>query len=225
MPTHRRRPLIGVTGPSRRLAPGRIAACALVRLAGGRPRLLAPNRGSPPEDLDALVITGGSDIDPMLYGQPGGPWVAPDPVRDEFELAALEFATRRRLPILGICRGAQLINVAAGGTLHGDVTNLRRVTSNRPSLLPRKRVELVRDSRLCGLLGRTELRVNSLHHQAVKDLGRDLRVVARDGDGLVQAIESERARFLIGVQWHPEYLGWQALQRRLFTGLAAATGE
>ena len=223
MPARHRRPLIGVTGPASRLAWGRIAACWRVWRAGGRPLWLAPGSGEAlPAALEGLVVTGGSDIDPSLYLQAGGPWVAPDPQRDQFELTALEFARRHELPLLGICRGAQLINVAAGGTLYQDITELRRVTSNRPTLLPRKQVEVESDSRLARVLGVTVVQVNSLHHQAVEHLGDGLRVVARDGDRIVQAIEAPQRRFCIGVQWHPEYLGWQQVQRRLFQALVAA---
>ncbi len=194
----------------------------MVRLAGGRPLPLAPNRPPPPDDLDGLIVTGGSDINPALYGQPEGPWVEPDPVRDRFELAALEFARIRGLPVLGICRGAQLINVAAGGSLHGDLTELRRVTSNRRRLLPRKRVWIAPESRLRTILGGESVRVNSLHHQAVKDLGAGLSIVARDRDDIVQGIEATGERFLVGVQWHPEYLPWLAPQRALFRAVIAA---
>lgn len=197
---------------------GRLASCQLVRLAGGKPVCLAPGI-EPPDGLEGLLVTGGSDIDPAHYGQPGGPFVAPDPIRDQYELAALEFARLHELPVLGICRGAQLINVVSGGTLHSDITELRQVTSNRPSLLPRKTVTLDSDSRLAALMGSVRFGVNSLHHQAVKALGRDLRIVGRDEDGIVQAIESIGTRLVVGVQWHPEYLPWQGRQRRLFHAL------
>lgn len=222
MPKLSRGPLIGVTGPASRWSPGRIAACLAVRRAGGQAKPLRPLTATLPDDLQGLVVTGGSDIDPALYLTSGGPWVATDPLRDQFELAALAMAERSNLPVLGICRGAQLLNVAAGGTLHSDITALRRVTSNRPSLLPRKQVTITKNSRLATVADTTVMHVNSLHHQAVKEVGEGLRIVAHDGDTLVQAIEGVNDRYCLGVQWHPEYMPWQSTQLRLFLALVEA---
>lgn len=224
MPAPGRRPRIGVTGPSRRLTPGRWAACLAVRLAGGDPVPLAPDRPAPDAQLRGIIITGGSDIHPHLFGHDGAPWSPPDPIRDEYELAALSFARLNQLPVLGICRGAQLMNVFAGGNLHIDITHMREKTSNRRSLLPRKTVQVRRNCRLAEALGSEQVRVNSLHHQAVDSLGKGLTAVAHDRDGIIQGIEDEDHEFFVGVQWHPEYLLWKRAQRGLFAALIRAAG-
>jgi putative glutamine amidotransferase len=121
--------------------------------------------------------------------------------------------------LLGICRGAQLINVVLGGTLHQDIRPPRKRTYNRPGLLPTKQVRVAPDSTLAGICGRTHLRVNSLHHQAIKEPGRDLQVVGRDLDEITQAVESSAGRTIIGVQWHPEYLFYLPAQFGLFRWL------
>ncbi|MEO0996454.1 MAG: gamma-glutamyl-gamma-aminobutyrate hydrolase family protein [Pseudomonadota bacterium] len=190
--------------------------------AGGRPVWLAPNRERPRSGLAGIVVTGGSDIAAQFYGGTDHAHAVPDVVRDRYEMAVLRFADLRGLPVLGICRGAQLINVYRGGNLYSDIANLRQVTSNRPSLLPSKTVTIEPDSRLRQIAAAATLRVNSLHHQAVRDLGGELRVVGRDDDGIVQAIESTAARTVIGVQWHPEYLQWQRPQLALFRALVEA---
>lgn len=177
---------------------------------------LTPAVGYPGEDFVGFVLGGGNDIDPAVYG--GDPSLSPsvDPLRDEFELTVLSLADRLQLPVLGICRGAQLINVHQGGTLHGDVSKMRVHTLNRATLLPRKQVSIVAGSRLARYVGDTTTRVNSLHHQAVQNTGRNLAVSARDRDQIVQGIESTNGPLRIGVQWHPEYLPQRADQRRLF---------
>lgn len=213
------KPRIGVTGPSTRRAPGRLAACLAVWRAGGRPVFLAPYQPPPDESLQGIVITGGSDIDPLLYGAPENVFSPPDTIRDEYELAALRFADRLGLPALGICRGAQLMNVYRGGNLHSDISHLRHVSSNKPSILPSKWADIEPGSRLAAALDTDSLRINSLHHQAVKDTGAGLRAIARDRDKLIQGIESTDDRFWLGVQWHPEYLQWRKPDMNLFRKL------
>lgn len=219
MSKDRQKPRIGVTGPSKRSAPGRLAACLAVWRAGGRPVFLAPNRPPPEVSLRGIIITGGSDIDPLLYGGPESTFSPPDTIRDEYELAALRFADRMGLPALGICRGAQLMNVYRGGNLHSDIAHLRQVSSNKPSLLPSKWVDIKGRSKLSAVLDTVTLRVNSLHHQAVKDPGAGMRAVAWDRDRLIQGIESMDNRFWLGVQWHPEYLQWRQPDMNLFRKL------
>lgn len=145
-----------------------------------------------------------------------------DPARDELEQALLRDAERRGLPVLGICRGAQLMNVLAGGTLHRDLANFYREEPQPWTVLPRKRVEVEAGSRLAEVLGVSRPLVNSLHRQAVNDLGADLRVCARESNGVIQAIEHPERRFWLGVQWHPEFLPQETEQRRLFTKLVEA---
>lgn len=217
----RTRPLIAVTGKASRWAPGWWAAWLAIALAGGRAVRATP-RHPMPAPIDGLVIGGGDDIATDLYGATAAYDNTADRARDEMELAAIKRARVDNTPILGICRGAQLINVAAGGTLYSDISELRRSTSNRVNPLACKPIALKRRSRLAAIVGSSRLRVNSLHHQAVHGLGSGIQASARDADGFVQAIEAPNAAFVIGVQWHPEYLCYRPAQYRLFRALVAA---
>ena len=183
---------------------------------------LTPSRPKPPRALQGIVISGGDDIDPSLYlGTDDG--TAPrDTPRDRFEVAMIDEALQGELPMIGICRGAQLINVVLGGSLHADIRHLRRITTNRRTPFPVKTAEIELNSRLHELMSCERARINSLHHQAVDRLGDDLRICARDRDGIVQAIEHRDERFLFGVQWHPEYLPQKREQLRLFGALCEA---
>lgn len=217
----RTRPLIAVTGKASRWAPGWWAAWLAIALAGGRAVRATP-RHPMPAPIDGLVIGGGDDIATDLYGATAAYDNTADRARDEMELAAIKRARVDNTPVLGICRGAQLINVAAGGTLYSDISELRRSTSNRVNPLACKPIALKRRSRLAAIVGSSRLRVNSLHHQAVHGLGSGIQASARDADGFVQAIEARNAAFVIGVQWHPEYLCYRPAQYRLFRALVAA---
>jgi putative glutamine amidotransferase len=158
------------------------------------------------------VLTGGADIHPDTYGEPAAAKRWPgDHVRDECELALLELATRRACPVLGVCRGLQLLNVARGGTLYQDLPTQRPgLTSHRDGA---RYDHLTHDVRVAPgswvhrVYGRESLVVNSVHHQAVKTLGEGLRATAWAPDGLIEGIESRPDEpFLVGVQWHPEWL-------------------
>jgi putative glutamine amidotransferase len=217
------RPLIGITS---RLDPGvdtnylkRYYAEA-VEAAGGVPVMipLIPNREyltALAERLDGLMLSGSeSDVNPMRYGEEPHPQLGPVYTeRDETDMILLELAEARRLPVLAICFGNQSLNVSRGGTLVQDVA------SQVPNAIRHERrftytdfthsIQLEADSVLARLAGGEAARVNSSHHQAVKDVGRDLRVIARAPDGVVEAITDTRAdRWVLGVQWHPE-VGWQ----------------
>ncbi|MDX1636434.1 MAG: type 1 glutamine amidotransferase [Balneolaceae bacterium] len=142
-----------------------------------------------------------------------------DHQRDELELHYLTRALDRRIPVLGICRGAQLINVKLGGTLYQDITGFYGEVPHVYSIFPKKRVQVDRDSKLGALLGETDITVNALHNQAVHELAEPLTVVAREESGVIQAIESGEYPFLVGVQWHPEYMPHIEGQRRIFRAL------
>lgn len=217
------RPLVGVTGGDRGLPLAWWFTRLALWRAGARALRLTPSRPLPLDDLDAVVISGGDDIDVRLY-LPDSPEVAPaDPERDRFEIRVLEHLMHRKLPLLGICRGAQLLNVVRGGTLYQDLRPLRRRTSNRRTPLPRKTALVQEGSGLARILGDTRLRINSLHQQAVRDLGEGLVSVARDLDDFIQAVEAPEHRFQVGVQWHPEYLILQREQMNLFRALVRAS--
>jgi putative glutamine amidotransferase len=179
-------------------------------------RLLAPIDSSRLETLDGFIIGGGDDIGAELYqGEPALD-VRIDPARDKMEMAVLSHATPRHIPVLGVCRGAQMLNVFMGGSLHQD---MRRAFQDVPPIwtpLPRKTVHLIKGTRLQRIFDLDHLRVNSLHRQAIDRLGEGLIVAAKDEHGVTQAIETTQCRFCFGVQWHPEFLIYSASQRRLF---------
>ena len=208
--------LIGVTGPSHGIRWAWWASRWHLRRCGADARYLHAASGYPEDGFAGFVIGGGNDIDPAIYGGDVSTSRSVDPLRDEFELSVLNLAAERSLPVMGICRGAQLLNVHAGGTLYGDVKDMRRHTSNKGTLLPRKHVSIEPGSRLARMLGADTSRVNSLHHQAVQTLGDGFVVSARDRDEIVQGLESLDEPLRIGVQWHPEYMPQRADQRQLF---------
>ncbi|PVE26043.1 gamma-glutamyl-gamma-aminobutyrate hydrolase [Microvirga sp. KLBC 81] len=219
------RPLIGVT--TSRLGGWRsylMHRLALARV-GARSVRLVPGEPLPEEPLQGLVIGGGDDIGAEIYGGKVLPDVRIDPERDKMELSLLRAALPQQLPILGICRGSQMINVALGGTLHTDIYEVYVQAPKMRTVLPKKRVAIEPDSRLDRILSCNPCLVNALHHQSVDRLGEGLKIAARDESGIVQAIENEKAPFLIGVQWHPELLVWKKPQQRLFAALARAAEE
>ena len=166
--------------------------------------------------LDGLCLSGGPDLDPTAYGATErhaelGPT---EPSLDAFELALAREALDRGLPILAVCRGAQALNVACGGSLHQHLAGHRQ---SEPGCRASHEVEVLRGTRLAALIGAGPVAVNSFHHQAVDRLGNGLRVAARAGDGTVEAIEG--AGFVVGVQWHAEAMA----DGRLFEALASAS--
>lgn len=145
-----------------------------------------------------------------------------DPARDTLELKLLEYARERDLPVLGICRGSQLMNLAEGGSLLRDVNTLYDERPQLYTVLPRREVEVLADSVLYRIVGRSSLLVNSLHFHAVREPARGMRIVAREPSGVPQAVENSARRFWLGVQWHPEYLPQQESHQKIFKALAAA---
>ncbi|MDF2096817.1 gamma-glutamyl-gamma-aminobutyrate hydrolase family protein [Aquibaculum arenosum] len=217
-----RAPLIAVTSSRRRaLFTAVMNRIALLR-AGARSVRVYPGKQVDLNKVDGLLIGGGDDIDVRLYDQDLILETRLDPERDALEMEALALAEERNLPVLGICRGAQIMNVYYGGSLLPDIHALFEDLPRMRTALPRKWINLRIDSRLHGILGRERLKVNSLHHQAVDRLGRNLRAIARDDSGIVQAIENDNHSFLIGVQWHPELMPFHRGQQELFRRLVAA---
>ena len=136
----------------------------------------------------------------------------------------LRHVSDRQVPVLGICRGAQMMNIYRGGNLHTDMKEMLGVTKRR-TVLPRTTVHLVNGSRVAQIFEHEVLRVNSLHHQSIDQLGEGLEVVGYDDDGIVQAIEGTGPRFFLGVQWHPEFLALGKIQRRLYRALIDAARQ
>lgn len=140
----------------------------------------------------------------------------PDKERDFLEFKLLDHAVERNLPILGICRGAQLINVYFKGSLYEDINRFYFEEPNRYSVFPVKTIFIRKGSKLSEILEIDRLTVNALHHQSVKDTGENISISAREKNKVVQGIEHNRLEFIIGVQWHPEYLINRKRQRRIF---------
>lgn len=159
--------------------------------------------------LDGLLLSGGPDIDPSTYGAQPDPALGPtERELDIFELEIVRLADAAGLPILGLCRGAQMLNVARGGTLVQDLSDHGRLRhrQSEPGEKTTHTVTIDPGSRLAAAMGVGEHQVNSFHHQSVLEVGLGLRVVARASDGVPEAIEAEDREFTVGVQWHAESL-------------------
>lgn len=219
------RPCIGVTGTAKRWSPAWHAIRLAVWLAGGRPVRINVDRRTPAEHLDAVIVSGGDDIHPGLYESEALPDKEYDHDRDDLEQEYIRFAIEQRLPLMGICRGYQLINVVMGGSLFVDIRKMRRETSNFGTILPRKTVLLASGSFIAELTGRQYLRVNSLHYQAVDRVAGELEVAGRDLDDFVQVLEHHADAPVLGVQWHPEYLVYLPSHFKLFRWLVQQAGE
>jgi putative glutamine amidotransferase len=203
--------------------------------AGGVPVVLPPVVGPQAakallEGLDGLLLSGGSDLDPGYYGERPIPELdVTIPERDAFEMALLQLALRRRVPVFGICRGMQIMNVALGGTLYQDLPSqlgsaVLKHQQDTPNWQPTHEVEVDEDSWVGGIIGAC-VKVNSYHHQGVKDLAGGLIASARSSDGVMEAVESRdfSERWLVGVQWHPERMRDAAAEHRgLFEAHASA---
>lgn len=198
-----------------------------VARAGGVPVLLPPQEHGADEvigSLDGLVLSGGSDVAPERYGREPHPRTAVvRPWRDDWELRLLERALAADLPVLGVCRGAQLLNVALGGTLeqHLPDTVGHQRHCPEPGVFGTTGVTLRPGSALAGLLG-PETEVACYHHQAFGEVAPGLEVTGTSGDGTVEGVELTGRRFVLGVQWHPEQNGGDL---RLFEALVAAAAE
>jgi putative glutamine amidotransferase len=208
-----------------------------VEKAGGLPLVLVPGTPSDAPDLLArihgLLLSGGSDIDASLYGQPAHPKLGPViRERDLFELALCREALERNQPVLAICRGHQVLNVATGGTLIQHIPS--QVTGAQEHNCDQRRerweeaheVRILPETRLRAILGTDRVAVNSFHHQAIKDLGRGLVVSALSThDRVIEGVEAPDRRFTLGVQWHPEsFWNREATFQPLFDALVEAAG-
>lgn len=166
------------------------------------------------ERLDGLLLTGGNDLDPLLFGEsPVQAINQVDPLRDRFEMMLVKEAYRRSMPVFAICRGLQTLNVALGGTLYQDLPTQYTASDGGRAILhtqtapPQEachRVHFTANSPLIGLYGRDKIKVNSLHHQAIKTTAERLTVCASAEDGVIEAVYDASMPFVWGVQWHPE---------------------
>jgi putative glutamine amidotransferase len=230
-----RKPVIGITRCSRL-----DDYVSSVETSGGRVRILEVNESPRQllEQIDGLLLTGGGDIDPIFYREERHPSIEDaEPGRDEFEIDLARRAMESHVPLLAICRGSQVLNVAAGGTLVQDIPSAIE-TSLRHSLVEPKNsiahdVSVEAGSRLEAVLGTAvsgehTCRVNSRHHQSVGRLGDSLIASATAPDGVIEAIEAPGEEFCVGVQWHPENF-WRTGEFRAlfdaFVGCARARGD
>ena len=207
-----------------------------IETAGGIPLMVPHNLGGDSlrvlfDRLDGLLLSGGGDIDPAIYGEEPHPdvdGISAD--RDRVELALARWAVDQHKPLLAICRGVQVLNVALGGTLVQDIPS--QVADALPHRFDEKTtprgylahsVSIEPDSLLRAVIHSTAASVNSWHHQSLKQVADPLRVVAESPDGIIEAVEVPGQRFVLGVQWHPEWLfETQPEMLRLFTALIEA---
>lgn len=220
------RPLIAVAG--RIAAAGRVSRSAIsfagrvyldaVIRAGGEPLTLSPRELHHQEALDllsrfdGLVLMGGSDVDPHLYGQHRQPHVyGVVPEQDHFEAALVHAAIETKLPTLAVCRGIQLVNVALGGSLIQHIGEIEGVVQHAPAKFPAGQDYVLHDvniesgTKLAAAMRTTTARVASFHHQGLDEIAKGLKVTARSDDGLVEGLEHVGSgQWIIGVQWHPE---------------------
>jgi putative glutamine amidotransferase len=225
-------PVIGVTRCSRL-----DDYLASVERSGARARVLDVSESPRAviEKVDGVLLTGGGDVDPVFYGQERHPTVDDaEPGRDEFEIDLARRAMEADLPVLAICRGSQVLNVAAGGTLVQDIPSSVNTDLTHSLQMPKDSVahaiHIVSDTRLHAALGSAVdgscgCRVNSRHHQSVGTLGRSLVASAAAPDGVIEGIEAPEARFCVGVQWHPENFWRTGEFRPLFDAFVAAARE
>jgi putative glutamine amidotransferase len=234
------RPVIGIT-IGNAFRPGERARCATdtaylrsIQAAGGNGVLIPP--GAPAaavellDRLDGLMLTGGADVGPAAYHQVRRPLTGePDPTRDALEIRLVRAARHRKMPILGICRGQQMVNVALGGTLYQDLVadgataDDHDVRANGRGQLAHL-IDIKPGSWLADATRSRRLQVNSLHHQAVRTVARGMAVTATSPDGVVEAMQS-RDRRVVTVQSHPEELPDQLWARRLFRAFVSMTQD
>lgn len=228
-PETKPRPLIGISANTADidLTLRRVYCDQIVR-AGGVPMVLPPVDDAEVlinmlEGIDGLVLTGGADYNPLWYGeQPEKELHTINPTRDLPELLLTRLAFNRQIPILGICRGVQTMAIALGGNLVQDLKTPLKHGQDAPRSEATHSVTITEGSTLYALYGQ-ETFVNSFHHQAVKDCGSHLHVVATAPDGVIEAVESTEQKALMGVQWHPEWMGGEGL--KLFEWLTQRSRE
>ena len=226
----RAHPLRESEPPRRELALGLSYPESLYR-ADAVPVVLPPARPDEAEAildrLSGLCLSGGPDLDPATYHGGAHPMLGPrEPELDWFELALCRGAWKRGMPILAICRGAQVLNVARGGNLiqhlpdviDGSIEHRQDVDGEKAS----HSVDILPESRLARIVGATRIETNSFHHQAVMKLGKGLRTVGWAPDGVVEAVEGKGAAFVVGVQWHAEGMSGAPEQSRLFEAFVEA---
>lgn len=162
--------------------------------------------------VDGLVLTGGADVSPILFNEePHQQLGEISPGRDAFEIELLKVAIEKKVPLFTICRGTQMLNVACHGTIYQDITSQvgEGALQHKQEAVREYRahhVDIEKDSKLAEIMKDTHIGVNTFHHQSIKDVGEGLKAVAHSSDGIIEAVESTSDHYMLGVQWHPEYL-------------------
>lgn len=219
------KPVVGVTGNARWFSPSWWCIWLTLSCQGAQAQRISVRHSVDLERLDALVVSGGDDIHPSLYQEESSHNVDYDFERDRLEQIHIRYALAQGLPLLGICRGHQLINVTCGGSLYADIALTRKNTSNRRVLFALKHATLKPTGVLARWFGRSEIRINSLHHQAIKRVADGFEAIAWDQDGFIQGIENTQGKPIFGVQWHPEYLFYKTSHRRIFRQLVLLAAQ
>lgn len=240
-------PKIAITGPNKSGLTAWLFTSFNIRLANGKPCRITPSQFDGVIDYDGIIIGGGSDIHPENYKKEPIPKVSRsvwlkvkewllypmeffnrmgssgyDKERDEMEIKFIHYALDNNIPILGICRGHQLLNAELGGSMYESTLPLLKHETRIRSPFPRKKVlYTTHDSLISKIAGDDPLKVNAIHSQAVAQPANSLKVTAKEEAGINQVIESKKSEKVLGVQWHPEYLFYMKAHRNIFNWLVA----
>ena len=216
-PEAKHQPVIGLTANYENIdATLRDRYYKQVIAAGGTPVIIPPVADSTViintlEHLDGLILTGGGDHNPLWMGEEPSPRLHNiNQERDAAELMLVRLAFNRQIPMLGICRGIQTLAIALGGKVYQDIKQMVKHSQDADRSEPTHSIEIKKDSTLYHIYNSEQILVNSFHHQAVSEPGRHMRIIAKSTDGIIEAIESNEYKQILGVQWHPEWLGNQA---------------
>ena len=204
------RPVIAFTSSQFQSVFVKLAIKLAILLAGGKPLCIIPRDIEQLPDFDGLLLGGGVDIHPQHYHGTIKPNYRYDVERDTIELQLLEHAFKLDKPILGICRGCQMLNIFQDGTLYADIKKMDHVTQYPSHLFGyiffRKSINIVQDSQLYQCIGSQQIKVNSIHQQCINLIGNGFKVTALEDNKIIQCIEYPKLSFVMGVQFHPEFL-------------------
>ena len=221
------KPIIGITKPDNEDLLAFSFFWLAVKLAGGVPKVLtASDENYRTANIDGLLLGGGKDVFPGLYDQAPKKEYEYDSARDDMEVFWAERARDEEIPVLGICRGAQLLNVVCGGSLYMSVADAYKNADYPDGFLHntfyRKMITITDRCLLCYIIGKNKIRVNSIHKQAIAELGEGLMVNAKEDNGVIQAISMPSHPFFLGVQFHPEFMIYHCHFRDIFEALVKA---